>query len=96
MEISGYPPNSNLHYLQMNVNVDVGVLLSHIGAGGRSPLRLVTINFPDPLFKSKHKKRRVVTERFVEELYRGTEEGVRLFMQSDVKECLDDMRETFR
>lgn len=68
-------------------------------------LRRVSIQFPDPHFKKQHAKRRVVTEELVQTLaaYMPKSSGddaatvtATVFLQSDVKDVLDDMRERFR
>lgn len=47
-------------------------------------LARVFINFPDPWFKRRHRKRRVVTPELVEALHRKLRPGGELFFQSDV------------
>ncbi len=59
-------------------------------------LSLVTIQFPDPHFKSHHVKRRVVTSQLVQTICRYMPPHARVFLQSDVKTVLDDMRLQFR
>jgi len=85
----------NVAFLQCNANVDLAPILSHIHA--LTHLQSVSINFPDPHFKEKHKKRRVHTPEFVRTLREGSKTGVtRVVLQSDVKEVLDDMRRAFQ
>ena len=52
----------NLHYTFCNAPLDLGTLLSDISS---DHLLLVTIQFPDPWFKKRHAKRRMVNERLV-------------------------------
>ena len=61
----------------------------------RGKVELVCVQFPDPHFKRKHWKRRVVQKEMVEALASGLEEGARVFLQSDVKEVAEDMRDKF-
>ena len=89
----------NCHFLQCNVNVDIeNIANAIIEAGGR--IKTATIQFPDPHFKSKHAKRRVVPQDFVGAIAASmlkTRVGdEHVFLQSDVKNVLDLMREEFR
>mgnify|MGYP002634040204 FL=1 len=61
----------------------------------RGKVELVCVQFPDPHFKRKHWKRRVVQKQMVDALASGLEEGARVFLQSDVKEVAEDMRDKF-
>jgi tRNA (guanine-N7-)-methyltransferase len=63
---------------------------------GGGPLQTVSIQFPDPHFKSQHAKRRVVTPNLVMTLAKHMHKSSIVFLQSDVKEVLDDMRLRFR
>ena len=60
----------------------------------------VSVQFPDPHFKKGQKKRRVVTPDFVRVLGdKLTSDKVgdeHVWLQSDVKDVLDDMRDAFR
>lgn len=72
-----------LDYIGCNANVDLGRILSLYGPG---ILKRVTIQFPDPHFKTQHAKRRVVTDELIEQLAKSTmPEGGLIFLQSDVK-----------
>ena len=59
-------------------------------------MQVVTIQFPDPHFKTRHAKRRVVTPELVATLARFMPPGATVFLQSDVKSVLDEMRWEFR
>lgn len=68
----------NLRACFSNINVDLPVLF---------PDRRIArayINFPDPWFKERHKKRRLVTAELVEALHQKIVPGGELFFQSDV------------
>jgi tRNA (guanine-N7-)-methyltransferase len=85
-----------LDYVGCNANVDLDrILKRHQDAGG-GPLHTVSIQFPDPHFKSAHVKRRVVTPKLVMTLAQFMPEAAILFLQSDVQSLLDDMRGRFR
>ena len=59
-------------------------------------LQMVTIQFPDPHFKARHSKRRVVTPELVQTLAQFMPTGATVFLQSDVQSVLDEMRIQFR
>jgi tRNA (guanine-N7-)-methyltransferase len=68
--------NVEAHFANINLDLD------DLFADGA--LRRVFINFPDPWFKRRHQKRRLVTPELVEILWRKLSEGGELFFQSDV------------
>jgi tRNA (guanine-N7-)-methyltransferase len=68
----------NLRACFAHINVDLDGLFSD----GR--LARAYINFPDPWFKRKHRKRRLVDEELVSTIARKLEPGGELFFQSDV------------
>lgn len=77
---------TNLHYVFCNVNTSLSVLLESLPPHS---LSFVTIQFPDPWFKQRHKKRRMVQPDLVQVLakylssdYPHLKGGV--FLQSDV------------
>jgi tRNA (guanine-N7-)-methyltransferase len=82
----------NLHYLFCNVNNSLQPILDSLPAG---VLRQVTIQFPDPWFKRKHQKRRVVQPETVAELANALCSGGVVFIQSDVEEVAMEMRDRF-
>ena len=57
-------------------------------------LRAVTIHFPDPWFKKRHKKRRVVQPDLVASIVRHLPAGGWLFLQTDVLELAEAARDT--
>ncbi len=83
---------TNLHYLFGNVNYDFAFLLESLPPG---VLQRVTIQFPDPWFKKRHNKRRVVQPDFVDTLSRYLVLGGIIFLQSDVEEVALAMRKEF-
>lgn len=82
-------PAGNLRFLACNANVDLPAILTAC----RSPLASVSIQFPDPWFKKRHHKRRVVQPELVEHIATGLPVGGTLFVQSDVQELAEAMRE---
>lgn len=85
-----------LNFVGCNANVDLNRLLSRYKITGGGSLDIVTIQFPDPHFKSQHVKRRVVTTSLVQTLAEFMPPEAVVFLQSDVQEVLDDMRLKFR
>jgi tRNA (guanine-N7-)-methyltransferase len=83
---------TNLHYLFCNVNNSLRSLLSSLTPG---TLQRVTIQFPDPWFKSRHAKRRVVQPQLVAELADYLTVGGVVFLQSDVEFVASQMRDLF-
>lgn len=82
----------NLHYLFANINTSLQTLLDSLPT---EKLTWVTIQFPDPWFKKRHQKRRVVQPDLVDILARHTPDTTVFFLQSDVEEVATEMREKF-
>lgn len=82
----------NLHYLFCNVNNSLLPILSSLPEG---VLQRVTIQFPDPWFKNRHAKRRVVQPELVEEIAKYLLPGGIVFLQSDVEVVAVEMRDRF-
>ena len=54
----------------------------------------ISINFPDPWFKKKHRKRRVIQPKFIELLSNSMQNRSLIFIKTDVKELFDYMELT--
>lgn len=80
----------NLHILFANANVSLPAWLAALPAGR---LARVTIQFPDPWFKKKHHKRRVLQAELLDALAGALAPGTELFAQSDVLEVIEPMVE---
>jgi tRNA (guanine-N7-)-methyltransferase len=78
----------NLHYLFCNINHHGSKLLSQLPPGG---LRYVTIQFPDPWFKKRHQKRRVLQPELVQLLAQFIQPQGIVFLQSDVEPVILEM-----
>ena len=78
----------NLHYLFCNANVSLQAWLAALPAG---QLDLVSIQFPDPWFKKKHHKRRVLQPELLLAIAAALAPGKRFFIQSDVPAVIDPM-----
>ncbi|AFZ55047.1 tRNA (guanosine(46)-N7)-methyltransferase TrmB [Cyanobacterium aponinum] len=83
---------TNLHYLFANINSSLEKLLTSLPPNS---LELVMIQFPDPWFKKKHHKRRVVQPEIVEILAEFLRKDGRIFIQSDIKELAEEMCQIF-
>lgn len=79
---------TNLHYLFCNANVSLEAWLAALPTG---QLDLVSIQFPDPWFKKKHHKRRVLQPELLLAIAAALAPGKRLFLQSDVPAVIDPM-----
>ena len=99
-----------LDFLGCNANVDLDRVLSlyqsHYAATAAVVsmpmnsedlcLHRVTIQFPDPHFKTQHLKRRVVTKTLVDTIAKYMPTNGTIILQSDIQTVLDDMRRQFR
>ena len=83
---------TNLHYLFGNINSSASVLFKSLPA---NTLETISIQFPDPWFKKRHHKRRVVQPELVDILVNHLVEGGKVFLQSDIKEVAREMRDRF-
>jgi len=83
----------NLHYQFCNAMLWLDRLLDGIPAG---VLQTVTIQFPDPWFKKKHAKRRMVNAEMVETIAKRLAPNGRVFIQTDIEFLADEMFALFR
>ena len=82
----------NLHYLFCNANRSLKPILETLPAG---ILKRVSVQFPDPWFKRRHKRRRIVQPELVAEIAEFIAIGGEVFLQSDVKEVIEQMSDMF-
>jgi tRNA (guanine-N7-)-methyltransferase len=82
----------NLYFLFCNINVVLEDLLQSLPAG---KLQRVSIQFPDPWFKLRHRKRRVVQPELVQIIARFLAPGGIVFLQSDVEAIAQEMSNRF-
>ena len=54
-------------------------------------LKSISINFPDPWFKKRHYKRRVIQPEFINLLSNSLPKGSLIFIKTDVKDLFDYM-----
>ncbi|MCC5635023.1 tRNA (guanosine(46)-N7)-methyltransferase TrmB [Nostoc sp. CHAB 5844] len=83
---------TNMHYLYGNANNSLQSLLSSLAP---DILQRVTIQFPDPWFKTRHAKRRVVQPKLVAELANYLAVDGVVFLQSDMKFVAVEMCDRF-
>lgn len=84
---------TNLHYFYCNINISLAELLTSLPL---AQLKWITIQFPDPWFKKKHNKRRVVTPEFVNILAQYLLPETNIFIQSDVEEIAREICDRFQ
>jgi tRNA (guanine-N7-)-methyltransferase len=80
-------PNLRAYFAHINLDLDE-LFADH-------SLARVYINFPDPWFKTRHHKRRLVTEELVEILHRKVRPDGEVLFQSDIFELAIDAMATF-
>tara|TARA_B100000965_G_scaffold126046_1_gene104775 strand:+ start:717 stop:1364 length:648 start_codon:yes stop_codon:yes gene_type:complete len=78
----------NLKFLYCNVNVSLDEWLSDLDY---DQLKRVTIQFPDPWFKRKHIKRRVLKTNLLNSIARYMCKDGELFIQSDIFKLIESM-----
>ena len=54
-------------------------------------LKSISFNFPDPWFKKRHNKRRVIQPEFVDILSNSLQRGTLIFVKTDVKDLFDSI-----
>ena len=57
-------------------------------------LKSISLNFPDPWFKKRHYKRRVIQPEFINNLSNLLQKGTLIFVKTDVKDLFDYMDHT--
>ena len=78
----------NLKFLFCNVNISLDEWLSDLDY---EQLKRVSIQFPDPWFKRKHFKRRVLKKSLLNSIARYLSKEGELFIQSDIIELIESM-----
>lgn len=84
---------TNLRYAFCNAMLWLERLLVEIPDG---ILQTVTIQFPDPWFKKKHAKRRMVNRELVDTIVTKLSPGGQIFVQTDIEFLADEMFDLFR
>ena len=81
----------NVKFLYCNVNVSLDNWLSDLDY---EQLKRVSIQFPDPWFKRKHFKRRVLKTSLLNSIARYMSKDGELFIQSDIFKLIESMSNT--
>ena len=84
---------NNLHYEFCNATLSLDVLLKEIP---EDTLEFITIQFPDPWFKKKHAKRRMVKDKLVETAAKHLKPKGKILIQTDVEFLSEEMFDLFR
>lgn len=82
----------NLYYKFCNATIFLDEVLSGMPD---EILKTVTIQFPDPWFKKKHAKRRMVNEEMVEWIRQHLTDDGMVFVQTDVQFLAEEMFDLF-
>ena len=82
---------TNLKFLFCNVNVSLDEWLSDLDFG---QLKRVSIQFPDPWFKRKHFKRRVLKTNILNSIAKAMSKDGEIFIQSDIFKLIESMTNT--
>ncbi len=78
----------NIHYEFCNAMVALDKLLEKLP---KNILQTVSIQFPDPWFKKKHAKRRMVNPELVETISNHIADSGEIFVQTDIEFLADEM-----
>ena len=83
----------NLHYQFCNAMLWLDRLLEGVPPG---VLQTVTIQFPDPWFKKRHAKRRMVNPEMIDTIAKHLAPGGKVFVQTDIEFLAEEMFSLFR
>ncbi|EME28821.1 tRNA (guanine-N7-)-methyltransferase [Galdieria sulphuraria] len=84
---------TNLYYMFCNINVSLAQILENIVD---CKVLRVSIQFPDPHFKRRHHKRRLVTDELVQTLFHYLPNESEVLIQTDVEETYFSAIEKFQ
>jgi tRNA (guanine-N7-)-methyltransferase len=82
----------NLHYEFCNAMMALDKLLENLPA---NILQTVTVQFPDPWFKKKHAKRRMVNAELIETIANHLAASGKVFVQTDIEFLAEEMFRLF-
>jgi tRNA (guanine-N7-)-methyltransferase len=83
---------TNLHYVFGNINTSLATVLGSLPLGR---LQRISIQYPDPCFKTRHAKRRVVQPELVNDIARYLPSGGEVLLQSDLEWVAQEMCDRF-
>ena len=78
----------NLFFLYCNANISLPSWMESLPVNN---IQCISIQFPDPWFKRRHFKRRILQPSLVHSISSVLQNGKELFIQSDVKEVIEQM-----
>jgi tRNA (guanine-N7-)-methyltransferase len=84
---------TNVHYTFCNAMLWLDRLIENIPP---DVLQMVTIQFPDPWFKKKHAKRRMVNAELVATVVANLAPAGQVFIQTDIEALAEEMFDLFR
>ncbi len=84
---------TNLHYEFCNATFALDKFLENLPA---DVLQMITVQFPDPWYKKKHAKRRMISNNLVETMVHHLKSTGKIFIQTDVDFLAEEMFATFR
>lgn len=82
---------TNLQYEFINATLSLDIFLANI-----PPIQTITIQFPDPWYKKKHAKRRMVDLSLAKTVAEKLAINGRVFVQTDVEFLAEEMFANFR
>jgi tRNA (guanine-N7-)-methyltransferase len=80
----------NCHFMASNANIDLHNIIDSLNAA-HNIIKMILIQFPDPHFKKRNHKRRLVNFQLVRDLASRLHEGTMVLLQSDVEDLAQDM-----
>ena len=83
--------NKNLYFSFGNAN---NIFENSINKSIIDFITSISFNFPDPWFKKKHHKRRVIQPKLINLLSNSMKKGSLIFIKTDVRELFDHMENT--
>ena len=78
---------NNLYFVFGNANN----ILNDVRVNFYRKYKSISFNFPDPWFKKRHYKRRVIQPEFINFLSYSLKKGSLIFIKTDVKDLFDYM-----
>jgi tRNA (guanine-N7-)-methyltransferase len=82
----------NLAYIFGNVTVSPETIFN---INTKDKIKSISILYPDPCFKKKHHKRRMVQPELVDFISKYINNGTKIYLASDVLKVIEDMLEKF-
>lgn len=86
-----HPASSNACFLRTNFTESHALWFPAVLAASRGGLAVVSILNPDPCWKARHAKRRMLSPKVLGILAGYTQAGARLYLQTDRPEVIEDM-----